>query len=251
MKKTFLYLLAIILAALLPAAALAEERGFDTPEACVQALFTALQAQDTQALEECIAFDELAARFDFQAQAERLLAVMGNMFSYLPVGTPFAVQYNRMLLERAWYARLAAFGLRSADPAFSALYGGYSYTSKSPEYEAVLEAAGREGLFNIFPALEYKGVIRPGEIESIADKYVSDRNQENLRRMMAIWRVSNYEELGILFSTSVDTMYAEGAQYVIPLRVIEIDGRWLADPDLPVLGYLLGMGATDFVAALP
>lgn len=219
MKKFGFCLLAVILAVLLPAMSLAEERGFDTPEACAQALFAAIQAQDTQAMEGCIAFDELAVGFDFRAQAERLLAIMGNM-SYMPVNSPFAVKYNRTLLERAWYLRLAAFGLQAADPAYSALCNGHNYTLKSPEYDAALEAAGRQGVFNIFPVLEYKGVIRPDEIASVGDRYASDLNQENLRRIMAIWHVSSYEELGILFSTSVDTAYTEGAQYVIPLRLI-------------------------------
>ena len=250
MKKATLYLLVLGLAVLLPAAAMAQERGFDTPEACAQALFAALKAQDMEAMDACIAFDELAAGFDFQAQAERLLAVMGTM-SYLPANSPYAVRYNRALLERTWYGRLAAFGLREADPAFAALSDGYNYTSKSPEYAAVLEAVRKENAFDIFPTLEYKGVVYPGEIESIAESYASDQNQENLRRIMAIWQVSSYKELGILFSTSADTAYTEGARYIIPLRVIEAGGRWLADPDLPLFGYLLNMRAMDFVVALP
>lgn len=250
MKKRAVCLLAIVLAVLLTAAS-ADERGFDTPEACAQALFAALQAQNTQALEECIAFDELATSFDFAAQAERLKAIMGNLISCLPANSAFAVQYNRALLTRAWYARLAAFGLRAADPALGALCDGYSHTSKSPEYDAALEAAGRDGLFNVFSVLEYKGIAYPAEIASVSEQYQSDKAQENLRKAMAVWQVDTYQELAILFTTSVDTAYTEGAQYSIPLRVIKIGGRWLADPEIPMLGILLGMGSTDFAIALP
>ena len=251
MKKIAIIFIVLLLAALSPAASAAAERGYETPEACAQALFTALQAQDVEAMDGCIAFAELAAGFNFQAQAERLRSITA-VWVFVPPVNARSVAYNELMLRQIWYRKLEAFQLEWISPALvDALFRGMTVMDNSDEYAEIMEALEQTTDLNIFALLTFEGIVLPEDIPSISKWYYSEKNLDNLAKLMNVWDMDTYTEFGIEISTVVETAYSGDARYIIPLRFVQIDGLWLVDPNASVLGMLLGMGSVDFVSALP
>ena len=189
MKKSLLCLVLVLFTALFPAASFAREtaRGFDTPQACAQAVFEALKTQDLDLMEACVAFDELAASFDYQAQADRLQAALGYS-SFLPATDAFSCAFNAALLRRSWYVRVTALILRASDLELAELlFSGVTYPAATDEYAQILEAVDTLDTDNVLGDFEYLGTIAPEEIAAVAEAYASERNQETLRRIMRVW----------------------------------------------------------------
>jgi hypothetical protein len=233
MKKLALFVTVLMLLALLPAASVAQEeaRGFETPEACAQALFAALQTQDVAAMDACIAFDEMAASFDFQAQAEQIGEIYGNT-TLVPGSDPFAIEYNRIMLRYYWYRKLEATNILAIDQSLAeALFSNRSISKKDDKYATAMQALEQWTGLNMFSLLTYEGIITPDDIVEIREFYNSDRNIEVLRKEMAVWQIDNYVELCIKTSLAVDAEFTDGTQFIIPLRMVELNGRWLVDPN--------------------
>jgi hypothetical protein len=243
MKRLELFITVLMLVALLPAASVAQEeaRGFETPEACAEALFAALQTQDVVAMDACIAFDEMAASFDFQAHAELMGRIYGNT-SLVPASDPFAIEYNRIILRYYWYRKLEATNMLAIDQSLSeALFLGESISQKDDEYANVMQEIEQWAGLNVFSLLAYEGIITPDEIVQIREYYYKDKRIESLRKEMAVWQIDNYVEFCIKTSLVVDAEFTNGAQFIIPLRLVELNGRWLVDPNDSLISTLLQM----------
>jgi hypothetical protein len=253
MKKSVICLMLVLLTALLPAASLAQEtvRGFDTPEACAQTLFAALQAQDIAAMEACVAFDELAARFDFRLYAERLNAIT-SYGSYLPAADPYSVAYNASQLRRAWYLRVAACNMKAAGQLLSdSLFGGLTISGTTEEFGKILSAVDALDGYNAFTDLTYLGIAAPADIPGVAEVYAKEKNRETMDKIMACWGIDTYTEFAIKATPAADSPFALGTVFIIPLRFVQIGGRWLTDPNQSVIGSILGLSVTDFAVPLP
>lgn len=252
MKRFALCLVFLLLATLLPTSSLAEEsRGFDTPEACAEALFAALQAQDVSAMENCIAFDELASGFNFRLFAERLNAITGYG-NYLPATDPFSIAYNAQQLRRAWYLRVAACNMKAAGQLLSdSLFSGLTVSGTTNEFEKVLSAADAAGDYNAFADLTWLGTAAPSEIAGVADYYATDKTKAAMQNLMACWSIDTYTEFAIKGSPAAGSPFAQGTVFIIPLRFVQIGGRWLTDPNPSVIGTILGLNTTDFAVPLP
>jgi hypothetical protein len=252
MKKFVLCLACALLTVLLPISSLASDtRGFDTPEACAQAIFDALKTQDLEGMEACVAFDELASSFDYQAQAERLQSAMG-ISSLLPATDAFSCAYNAAQLRRSWYMRVSSLILTAADPTLGErLFSGLSYAGKTDEYAQILEAVATLDTDNALQNVEYLGTITPAEIASIAAVYGSDKNQQTLARITAVWGIDTYTELALKMLWPADSLIAKDTVLIIPVRFVQINGRWLADPNPSVLAAILGINVSGFAAPMP
>ena len=252
MRKFVLCLICLPLAALLPLSALAEEvRGFDTPEACAQAIFDALKTQDLELMESCVAFDEMASSFDYQAQAERMQAAMG-ISSFLPATDTFSCEFNASLLRRNWYLRVSSLILYAADPTLAGLlFDGRVYAAKSGEYAKIMEAVDTLDTDNVLWNVEYLGTVAPQDLPSIADIYMSDKNQQTMKSIMSVWGVEIFTELALKLRWTGGPAGADGTDYLIPIRFVQIGGRWLADPNPSVLAAILGLNAANFALPMP
>jgi|WetSurMetagenome_2_1015567.scaffolds.fasta_scaffold202983_1 hypothetical protein len=253
MKKSVLCLLLVLFTALLPAASLAQEpaRGFDTPEDCAQALFAALKAQDVAAMEACIAFDELAASFNFRLYAERINAVT-SYGSYLPATDPYSIAYNASQLRRSWYLRVAACNMKAAGPLLSdSLFSGMAISGTTEEFGKILNAVDALDGYNAFAELTYLGIVAPAEIAGVAEFYATEKNRALMDKIMACWGIDTYTEFAIKVTPTADSPFALGAVFIIPLRFVQIGGRWLTDPNQSVVGSILGLSMTDFAVPLP
>ncbi len=252
MKNRWLcLLLALLLTASMPAAALAQERGYETPEACAQALFDALQTQDVALMESCMAFEEMAAGFDYQAQAERMKSAPTFVFQ-LPATDAFTEIYNVETMRRNWYMRVSSLILYAADPALAALlFDGKTYSVSSEEYTTILASVDSLDTDNVLADYEYQGTIAPSEISAAADAYAKQEMQERLQSTMACWGIDTFTELAMVVQKTGGSLFNGKITYILPVRFVQVDGRWLIDPNGSMLGSILGLRSTDLVMEMP
>jgi len=202
-------------------------------------------------MEACIAFDELAAGFNFRLYAERLNAIMGYA-SYLPATDPYSIAYNAAQLRRAWYLRVAACNMKAAGPLLSdSLFSGIAINGTTEEFGKILNAVDALDSYNAFAELTYLGTIAPADITGVAEFYASEKTKALMDRTMACWGIDTYTEFAIKVTPTAASPFAQGTVFIIPLRFVQIGGRWLTDPNQSVVGNILGLSTTDFAVPLP
>lgn len=252
MKKFILCLAVAVAAAAITFAAMTyipqwtQTRGFDTPEACALKLFDAIKAQDVQAMEACIAFDEMAEGFNYQGFVERIRALIDSY--YLPGNDPAGLEYNRSHIRQLWYMRLKRFTYSIVAPDLAdSLRSGHHVTGADESFAAMLESITAADSPNAFATLEYQGIITPDALPDIVENYYDERTQANLKREMAYWGIDTYKEMAIAVRCPEAEVYWGSTELLIPLRFVEIDGRWLADPTGTYIGTILGQYVNDLV----
>lgn len=241
MRKFLCLTLAMLTLALAPAALAEATRGFDTPEACAQAAFAAISTQDTAALDACFAFPELARQFDFQKYCERINSLMIQL-SLLPAVGPANIAYNESKLRRDFYYRLCCSTLLMNRPELAEFLNdgvpkgpleGDALTLMNLMLEASVPGSG--------PEIVLDRLAEPSEIPQLAEVYEKPRNQENMQKQLAIWGVTEYKELLLMLRATESTALSENGLFLLPLRIIKVDGRWLADPNASTCSMLLGI----------
>jgi len=237
MKRMLVYLLAACLALGAPLAATAEEtaRGFATPEQCAMAVFEALTGQDSQTLDDCYAFREMAERYDFQAYVERLTAIVPYN-TLLPATNEMNILYNESMLRQRLYARVCYTSMWLADPATAENIGGKTIAMQNDGYQEAYDLfAGASGLGG-YASLQYNGLLKAADVPSVGQMYVSERNQTNIVKQMACWLVDDFTELVIVALNGSKVVY-------MPLRLVEVDDLWYADPSGSNIGSMMGLSA--------
>jgi hypothetical protein len=253
MKRKFLILAVACAMLLTPLAASAGEtaaaRGFDTPEACARAVFAALVAQDADGLEACFAFHELAERFDFVKFGDRLSAIM-TYNTLLPPTCAFNIAYNESELRRRLYIRLCYTALLINDPESADLISGQTIAKGSDAYDQALAAFTGDAMPTGYSHFRLTDVIDAADVPEYGELYASERNQTNMVVQMAPEGVDGYTELAILMKwDEADSLFG-AATYIMPLRLVKIGDRWLADPNVPNLASLMGFNTYTLLAAL-
>jgi hypothetical protein len=202
-------------------------------------------------MENCVAFEEMVDSLNYRLQAERFQSILSYGQS-LPTVDPFTAAYNEAMLRRAWYLRVASFILLAADPSLAdLLFEGITYTAATDEYNAILEAVDMLDTDNVLGEYEYQGALAPAEIAAVADAYASERNQDNMRRLMTVWGIDTFTELALVVQKPSGSLLGGKVTYILPVRFVQFDGLWLADPNGSTLGSLLGLNVTAFAMEMP
>lgn len=248
MKKTLDILLVAALL-LTPLCALADEtRGFDAPEACAQAVYDALKAQDMAALDNCFAFAELARQFDFNAFCERIQAVMAAI-SLLPATGPINIAYNESKLRRDFLFRLSFSTLMLNRPELAETVGnGLVIAKKQEDYNDVLLMMNEASSMECWSTLTLVKIVTPAYFPYLAQSFYSERNLSNIEKMLLPWGVSEYEELILILGLPASNEVSGMGLLVMPLQIIKVNGRWLANPNNSVVANLVGINSMSLVA---
>lgn len=251
MRKKLLRLLLVVALLLTSLCALADEkRGFDTPEACAQAVYDALKAQDVAALDNCFAFAELARQFDFNAFCERIQAVMAAI-SLLPATGPINIAYNESKLRRDFLFRLSFSTLMLNRPELAETVGNGLVIGKTQEdYNDVLLMMNEASSMECWSTFTLVKIVTPAYFPELSKNFYSERNLSNIQKMLLPWGVSEYEELILILGLPASSEASGMGLLVMPLQIIKVNGRWLANPNNSVVASILGINAMSLVAPL-
>ena len=231
------------------AAGQAPPRGFDTPTQCAEAVFSALQSQDMAAIEECFAIPEMARLFDFRKYVERINAIPGQ-YSYLPGTSELGIAYNEASIRSMLYRQLAFSSVMLADSKYGEMINSYMTISPLDDKAyALISFLEAPSSLDGFGLLSLQFVITPALFPNIKDVYYSEKNTVNRARQMAIWNVEDDQELIIVAKMRDDTP-GSGMAY-IPLRYVQIGGKWLADPTGSNVRSLLGLPIYSIIGVMP
>ncbi len=251
MHKKLLCLLLVAALLLTPLCALADEtRGFDTPEACAQAVFDMLKAQDMAALDNCFAFAELARQFDFNAYCERIQAVMAAI-SLLPATGPINIAYNESKLRRDFLFRLSFSTLMLNRPELAETVGNGLVVAKTQEeYDNVLLMMNEASSMECWSTLSLVKIVTPAYFPELAQSFYSERNLSNIQKMLLPWGVSEYEELILILGLPCGSEASGMGLLVMPVQIIKVHGRWLANPINSIVANILGINSMSMVAPI-
>jgi hypothetical protein len=253
MKKKLLILAVACTMLLTPLAASSAEtaatRGFDTPEACARAVFAALTAQDADGLEASFAFHELAERFDFEKFCFRINAIM-TYNSLLPPTCAFNVAYNESMLRSRLYMRLCYTALQINSPETADIIGGMTIPNTSDGYDKALDAFTGNAIPTGYSHFRLTDVINAADVPEYGELYASELNQSRMVIQIAPEGVDGYVELAILMKRDGTDNPSGTETYIMPLRLVKIGDRWLADPDMPNLAALMGFDIHTLLAPL-
>ncbi len=240
-RRTLCVTLAVAMLAFAPAALADATRGFDTPEACARAAFEAISTQDTAAIDACFAFPELARQFDFQKYCERINNIAPHI-SLLPTTSPANILYNESKLRRDFYYRLCFSTLALNRPQLADFLERGVYMPLESEDAAQTLALLREASVpGSGPELVLDKLADPSEIPQLAEIFARPMNQENIQKQLAPFGVTEYRELVLVLRATESTALSESGLFLLPLRLIKVDGRWLADPNPSTASMILGI----------
>jgi len=244
MKRILAYIPIICLVLFLPIATVAEsaQRGFATPEACAKQVFDALVQQDSQTLDDCFAFREMAERFEF-ADYKGNLNVISPLYTLLPVTSETNILYNESLLRQRLYMRVCYTSMWLKDQETSALVYKQMISVDSEEYQALYGLFTEDSGLAGYGALLYNGILKAADMPSVGEKYLSEGSQNSLLRQMACWQVDDYTEL------VVAALYGSKIVYM-PLRLVQIEGLWYADPNPSNIGSVMRLNDYTMLAEL-
>lgn len=249
MRKLLCLALACLTLAAMPAALADGTRGFDSPEACAQAAFAAISTQDTAAIDACFAFPELARMFDFQKYCEWLQAFIPYN-SLLPATSPANIMYNESKLRRDFYYRLCFSTLALNRPQIADFLGnGVNMPLGSEDAAQTLAFLQEASVPGSGPELVLERIAEPSEIAELSRVYDKPKNQENMQKQLAPWGVTEFRELVLVLRATESTPLSESGLFLLPLRFIKVDGRWLADPNQSTSSMLLGISTYFLVMA--
>ena len=225
-------------------------RGYETPEACAQAVFDALMAADIAALEDCFCFTEIARQYDYVKYAERLQAIVVAV-SLLPATGPLNIAYNEAKLRSDFYRRLAFTTLHLNREGLTAfLDSGTPLPSTDASYAEILRLLGEASTMDCWKNLMLAEVATPEAIPELAEKYYSDLNQKNIAKQSAPWGFTKAVDLLLMLTPSEPDSGADTVRLVMPIQFFQSDGRWLASPLASNAGLIMGLGALDMVMAM-
>lgn len=249
MKRKIIGLALAFMLLAVPLSAPAEAaRGFDTPEACAEAVFDALNTMNTEEIENCFAFREMAERFDFRAFSLRIGAVTLPV-SLLPANSEYNIEFNESRLKNNLYMRICFTSLVISNPDCSELIGKTTVVKDEEAFDSLLSIVADPETTNGFAELRLLDVIDLGDVPSVGERFALPKMQENLQKNMAIYQVEEYRELAILAQWDRGTETLGTDQIVIPLRFVCIDGKWLADPNASAGANLMMIDAYLMIAA--
>lgn len=234
-----------------PARAQAEDaRGFDTAEACAQAVFDALKAADMAALDDCYAFAEIARQFDYIKYSERLHSIVVAV-SLLPATGPLNIVYNEAKLRSDFYRRLGYCTLRlNRGDLGEFLDSGRSLPATDASYADVLRLLGEASTMDCWKNFSLIEIATPMYLPDLAEIYYSEVSQKNIVMQSAPWGFTETTDLLLILGPDGSEAKADAAQYVMPIQFFRSDGRWLASPIGSHAAMIMGISMTDMVAPL-
>jgi hypothetical protein len=225
-----------------------EARGFDTPAACAQAVYEALQSNDISAAEECFAIPEMARLFDFRKFCERLQCVPG-MYTYLPSSTELGVAYNEASLRSMLYHRIAFSSYLLADYQYGQMVNSYkTYAPLSEDVYNLISFLETPSSAEGFTLLTLDGIVTPDTFERYGALYTSEINVRNRGIQMSMWAVEDNQELVLILSGPESLL--NGDKLIMPLRLVQVGGKWLADPTGTNFGAILGINTYNLFTLL-
>lgn len=240
-RRTLCVTLAVAMLAFAPAALADATRGFDTPEACARAAFEAISTQDTAAIDVCFAFPELARQFDYQKYCEHLNSIVSQI-TLLPATSPANIFYNESKLRRDFYYRLCFSTLALNRPQLADFLGsGVNMPMESEDAAQTLALLLEASVPGSGPELVLDRLADPSEIAELSQVYNTPRNQASMQKQMAYWGVTEYRELVLVLRATESTALSESGLFLLPLRFIRVDGRWLAYPNPSTASMILGI----------
>ena len=243
MKKVLLscIILITVITSSCSASAQYETRGFDTPTECAQAVFDALNKQDISAIEDCFAIPEMARLFDFQKYCERLSAVYTSYtYTYMPSTTELGIAYNEAYIRTRLYRLIALSSALLADRVYGAkINSGETYSPLDDDVYALIAFMESPSAMEGFGGLTLESIVTPDTIARVGELYNSELNTRNRVIQMSMWLVEDNVEL-MLVTDSSDNLLSDD-KIVIPLRFVQIGGKWLADPTESNLRAMMGV----------
>ena len=234
-----------------PARAQAEDaRGYDTAEACAQAVFDALQASDMAALDDCFAFAEIARKYDYVKFAERLQAIAVSV-SLLPAISPLNIAYNEAKLRSDFYRRLGFCTLRLNRNDLSAfLDSGMTLPATDGSYMDMLRLLGEASTMDCWKGVSLLEIATPMYLPDLAQKYYSELNQKNIIKQSIPWGFTEATDLLLILGLNGSEGKTDTAAYVMPIQFLNNDGRWLASPIASNAALIMGIDSSNMVAPL-
>lgn len=226
MKHLILFMLALMILAAPLTGVLAEEtRGFDTSEACAQAVVNALIQMNMDAFLDCYAIPEVARQYNFEAVLGKYrLLTIGNML--LPPTSNVNVCCNEASLTDDLAIRVfgSAFILENSDA--ESLWGIVLKMEDRSMEEMTALVSGNDAL----TLLEFQRFADPSELN---ENYVNTIGQR-VNWYCTMYSTQAWEETVAVLGYKEQTVY-------LPLALVQYSGKWLAMPVQPIASLLYGV----------
>lgn len=225
-----------------------EARGFDTPAACAQAVFEALQGNDIPEAENCFAIPEMARLFDFRKLCERLNGVIGQHI-YMPSSTELGISYNEAYLRMTLYRKIVFSSLLLADDEYGPMANSYkTYAPLDEDVYKLIAFLESPSSMEGFSLLTLDSIVEPETFDKYGELYASETNTAVRTQQMSMFAVEDHQELVLILSGSESLL--GGDKLIMPLRFVQVGGKWLADPTGSNFGAILGVPALNFFTTL-
>jgi len=226
MKHLILFMLALMILAAPLTGVLAEEtRGFDTSEACAQAVVNALIQMNMVVFLDCYAIPEVARQYNFEAVLGKYrLLTIGNML--LPPTSNVNVCCNEARLTNDLAIRVfgSAFTLENSE---AARLWGIVLKMEDRSVEDMTALVSRNDALTL---LEFQRFTDPSELN---EKYVKIMEQR-IDWCCTMYNTQAWEETVAVLGYKEQTVY-------LPLALVQYNGKWLAMPVQPIASLLYGV----------
>lgn len=225
MKNAFRMLVCLLLCLALTGAAGAQEkaRGFDTQEACANALVEALRSGDAEAFLNCYAIEETARNFNLTASVERIGALLLHN-SLLEPSNDWSVALNKAKLTNDLLRALTNAGIVLSNAEAEPLIVNPRLITKKEYTPEQMVALAKMG--DALSRLEYQGMIDPADLVPPYAKVFEKQGYQFELYGMKAWQ------------EKVLTLKLDGRTVYMALGFVRYDGGWLLKP---TPGSVIGM----------
>lgn len=229
MKKLFLIsiflvlLLSIMLSGCASTTAQERTRGFDTPEACAQALVEALRAGDHNAFLACYAIPEIARSYNFEAFYEARGYYKINSGMFLPPTDSFSIAANESKLRQRVLDQLMLTNLFLDEDNFEWHRSASIYEAPTEQLSKFLQKRMAWSNLKLQKMLDPSLML--SDYSSIDHYYAEDH---------LIYGYKERKELVLVLDLDGQTLYTGGL-------FLRYDESWLMGPQPYELNKRLGM----------
>ncbi len=227
MKKAFWALFLAVCLLMSGAAAEENDRGFESPESCAQAVAQALADGDAQALLACYAIPEVARCFDLGAYAKEYQLIVRETMLLEP-SSGFNIAFNESRMTQWVMERYnAASGMlgEQAETIHETYNKGLFEWETTPE-----EMLGLTDTSANLTRLRFKGVSQLEDVVELS----GERYQKLLQRNLTAYSLAGLPSMEVVAVLDLD-----GREVYLPLLLTQFDGGWLIVPIVPTCMHFL------------